>query len=78
MRAVDAMSNMVEIIAYLDDIRYVESVFNIEYRKFFAIVSRLLKSTEDECLKTGWKLSILDDKSPMYQFKNNPVQNPYS
>lgn len=46
--AIDKISQTEELIINFQDLSFIESVFNTEYRKFIAIVSKLLKLSDEE------------------------------
>jgi len=68
-RLVRRMSEMEEIEVPLHDPLFIQAFYNLEYRKFVAIINLLLNIDEERMKKTGKKLVILDEMSPFFRFK---------
>lgn len=68
-RLVKRMSLMEEIEVHMDQHHLVHSFYNLDYRKFFLIVSLLLNVNDENMQKVGAKLVMLGDSSPLFQLK---------
>jgi hypothetical protein len=73
--AIDKISQTEELIINFQDLSFIESVFNTEYRKFIAIVSKLLKLSDEEYRQVKLRLAIVDDRSPFFQFEYEKTEN---
>ena len=75
-RLVQRMYSMDEIKVDLSNVEFIETFYNIEYRKFMAVLARLLKVVEEaEYAKAGVRLSILKDNSPCFSLNISQRKN---
>lgn len=72
-RLVKRMSLMEEIEIYVDQQNLIRSFYNVDYRKFFMIVSLLLNVNPESIQKVGSKLVMLHDESPTFKLKLESV-----
>lgn len=74
-RLLNRMTGLDEITIRLDDRNSIEALYNLEYRKFIAIVNLLLNIDDERIRKIGKKLIILKDMTPLFHFKLIPAIN---
>lgn len=73
IRIKNRMVKMGETVVPIHDNEYVLTFFGLSYRKFVMIIGLLLNMNEEKRKKIGVELTILEDNSPNFRFKLNPI-----
>lgn len=70
---VKRMSTMEEIIVPLEDSNFIQTFYNLDYRKFVMVLSLLLSIDEEKAKKVGAKLQLIHDRSPNFRLRLHNV-----
>ncbi len=68
-KVIQRFKTMEDIFLSLNNAGFIETFYNIEYRIFVAIVSRLLHVSEEDFERARVRLKITKDKSPVFRVK---------
>lgn len=62
-------TQMGDILLSVNNVEFLETFYNMDYRTIIATISRLLKVTQPEFEKAGVRLHIVKDRSPLFHVR---------